>query len=123
MAQLVPDSTVTLSVLDRLIDREPKNSKELPLSRAQSVRALHDAVRRDLEWLLNTRRIAIPPEEGLKELNKSVYVFGLPDFTTFSLNAPAERTKLLRQLQAVIKLFEPRIAKARIVPLEGEAKF
>jgi len=123
MAQLVPDSTVTLSVLDRLIDREPKNSKEVPLTRAQSVRALHESVRRDLEWLLNTRRIAIPPDEGLKELSKSVYVFGLPDFTSFSLSAPAERAKLLRQLQVVIKTFEPRIAKARIIPLEGETKY
>jgi type VI secretion system protein ImpF len=123
MAQLVPDATVTLSVLDRLIDREPKNSREAPPTRAQSIRVLHDAVRRDLEWLLNTRRIAVPPDEGLKELNKSVYVFGLPDFTSFSLSAPAERQKLLRQLQNTIKLFEPRIAKARIVPLDGETKF
>src|ERR1044071_8335873 len=120
MAQLVPDATVTLSVLDRLIDREPKNSREAPPTRAQSVRTLHDAVRRDLEWLLNTRRIAVPPDEGLKELNRSVYIFGLPDFTSFSLGSPAERAKLLRHLQVGIKLFEPRIAKVRVIPIEGE---
>lgn len=106
-----------------MIDREPKNSREAPPTRAQSVRTLHDSVRRDLEWLLNTRRIAVPPDEGLKDLNRSVYVFGLPDFTSFSLSAPSERAKLLRQLQNAIKLFEPRIAKPRIVALEGEARF
>ncbi len=122
MAHSVPDSAVTLSVFDRLIDSEPRNSKEAPLTRAQSVRMLRDAVRRDLEWLLNTRRIAIPPDEGFRELNRSVYVFGLPDFTGISLSNLSDRTKLIRQLQSTVRLFEPRIAKVRIVPLEADGK-
>jgi type VI secretion system protein ImpF len=120
MAQSFTDTAVTLSVLDRLIDQDPRNSKEVPPTRTQSERMLRDAVRRDLEWLLNTRRIAIPPDEGLKELNRSVYMFGLPDFTGFSIATPNDKSKLIRQLQNAVKLFEPRIAKARIVPLESE---
>jgi type VI secretion system protein ImpF len=120
MAHSAPDSAVTLSVFDRLIDEDPRNSKEVPLTRTRSVRILRDAVRRDLEFLLNTRRIAVPPDEALKELNKSVYVFGLPDFTGFSLATPNDRTRLIRMLQSAVKLFEPRIAKTRIVPLESE---
>ena len=53
------------------IDIEPENRMENPLSRAQSVRLLKNSVRRDLEWLLNTRRIADPPDEGMKEVNRS----------------------------------------------------
>ena len=121
MAQLVPDSTVTLSVLDRLIDREPKNSQEAPPTRAQSVRALHDAVRRDLEWLLNTRRIAEPPDESLKEVNHSAYVYGLPDFTAYSLSSPKDRLKLVRMLLGTLKTFEPRLANVRVIPLEESA--
>jgi len=119
MARTVPDSIVTLSVLDRLIDEDPRNSHEAQPTRAQSVRRLKEAVRRDLEWLLNTRRVAVAPDEGLEYLNRSVYVFGLPDFTTYSLSSPADQTRLVRQLQTVVTTFEPRLASIRIVAVES----
>ena len=119
MARQGSDSVVTLSVLDRLIDTEPKNSSEAPITRAHSLRLLKDALRRDLEWLLNTRKIAIPPDEALKELNRSVYIFGLPDFTGFRMSSTADQARFLRLLQNIVKLFEPRLANVRIVPLEG----
>jgi type VI secretion system protein ImpF len=114
-----PDAAVTLSVLDRLIDDDPRISSETPLTRAQSVRALRSAVRRDLEWLLNTRQVAFPPPEGLKELNRSVYTFGLPDFTGYTLASAAAEARLTRHLQSTLKFFEPRLAKVRVVPLEA----
>jgi len=119
MARQGSESAVTLSVLDRLIDYDPRTSTEVPLSRAQSLRILKDALRRDLEWLLNTRRIAIPPDEALKEVGRSVYVFGLPDFTGYKMASSADQAKFLRLLQGVVKLFEPRLANIRVVPLEG----
>jgi len=118
-----PDAAVTLSVFDRLIDADPRNSSEAPLTRAQSVRALRDGVRRDLEWLLNTRQVAFPPPEGLRELHRSVYVYGLPDFSGYNLGAIAAETRLTRHLQAALKFFEPRLARVRVVPVEPlEAK-
>lgn len=105
-------------MLDRLIDREPDRSSEGFIARAQSVRALKASVRRDLECLLNTRRIAVEPDESLEELNRSVYVYGLRDFTAMSLVARQDKVKLLRSLQAAIKTFEPRLASVRIAPLE-----
>jgi type VI secretion system protein ImpF len=118
MARSSSDAAVTLSLLDRLIDTEPRNSREAPLNRAQSVRLLKEAVRRDLEWLLNTRRIAIPPPAQLREVNRSVYIYGLPDFSTYSFSSPADRARLVRELQTVVKIFEPRIARTRIVPVD-----
>jgi type VI secretion system protein ImpF len=112
------DVTVTQSVFDRLIDLEPASGVEAPPSRAQSVRLLKAAVRRDLDYLLNTRRIAQEPEESLQEVARSLYTYGLPDFSTYSMAAPADQAKLLRQLAAAIKLFEPRLANVRLVPLE-----
>ncbi|HEY1217619.1 MAG: type VI secretion system baseplate subunit TssE [Bryobacteraceae bacterium] len=114
-----PDAAVTLSVFDRLIDADPKNSSEAPFTRAQSVRMLRDGVRRDLEWLLNTRQVAFPPPESLRELNRSVYIYGLPDFTGYSLGSAAAEARLTRQLQAALKFFEPRLAKVRVVPIEA----
>jgi len=112
-------AAVTLSTLDRLIDDDTDRSVEAIPTRTQSVRQMKDSLRRDLEWLLNTRRIAVPPDESLKEVNRSLYVYGLPDFTAFSLNSPKDQAKLVRFLQGTVKLFEPRLANVRIVPLEG----
>ncbi|MGB7758327.1 MAG: type VI secretion system baseplate subunit TssE [Bryobacteraceae bacterium] len=112
------DAAVTLSVFDRLIDTDPRVSSEAPPTRAQSVRMLRDGVRRDLEWLLNSRQVAFPPPEGLRELNKSVYVYGLPDFTGYNLGSAAAETRLTRQLQAALKFFEPRLARVRVLPVE-----
>jgi type VI secretion system protein ImpF len=105
-------------VLDRLIDLEPENRMENPLSRAQSVRLLKSAVRRDLEWLLNSRRICDPPDEGLKELNRSTYTYGLPDLSTLTMAATGDRNKLVRQILATINMFEPRLANVRLVLVE-----
>jgi len=112
------DVTVTLSVLDRLIDREPKSQTEAPLTRSLSVRQMRAAVRRDLEMLLNTRRIADEPNESLREVNRSVYMYGLPDLSTYNINIPSDQSKLIRQIQADLKLFEPRLANVRVIPLE-----
>ena len=109
---------MALSTLDRLIDDDPETSSEPIPTRSQSVRQLKEALRRDLEWLLNTRRIAVPPDESLKELNRSVYVYGLPDFTAYSLKNPKDQAKLVRFLHTTVKLFEPRLANMRVVPLD-----
>jgi type VI secretion system protein ImpF len=101
-----------------LIDSEPRNAKEFAPTRGQSVRQLKESVRRDLEWLLNTRLVAIPPDERLREVNRSLYVYGLPDFSAYSLSNPDDQNKLVRHLQIAIKTFEPRLAKVRVVPLE-----
>ena len=118
MARSLGESTITISVLDRLIDLEPDNRMENPLSRSQSVRLLKSAVRRDLEWLLNSRRICEPPDEALKELNKSAYVYGLPDLSSLTMAASGDRNRLTRQILATINLFEPRLANVRLVLVE-----
>ncbi len=56
MAKFESESVVTQSVLERLIDREPAAKQEPAPTRSQSVRLLKASVRRDLEWLLNTRQ-------------------------------------------------------------------
>jgi type VI secretion system protein ImpF len=114
------DISVTLSVLDRLIDREPGSQVEAPLTRSQSVRQMKNAVRRDLEWLLNTRRIFPEPDESLKEVNRSLYTYGLQDLSSFATAKAGDQARILRHLLATVKLFEPRLANVRIVPVESD---
>src|SRR3954454_10199898 len=114
MARGLGETTITLSLLDRLIDNEPESRVENPPSRSQSVRLLKAAVRRDLEWLLNTRRIVEMPDEGLKEVNKSVYVYGLPDLSALTMDTTGDRNKLVKQILATIAMFEPRLTNVRL---------
>jgi len=116
------DVLATLSIIDRIIDTDPRNPSGAEyMTRAQSVRELKSAVRRDLEWLLNSRRIAVPPDEGLVELNRSVYVFGLTDFTGWSLHSSRDQVRMLRSLQQTIKVFEPRLGNVNVIPVEGQS--
>ena|SRR3569833_336974 len=116
MRQAAGGLPITLSVLDRLIDTEPESSTETVLSRAESLERLRAAVRRDLEWLLNSRRIAVEPDSALAEVSRSMYAIGLQDFTAFGLADAQEQARLLRHLQSTISQFEPRLTNVRITP-------
>jgi type VI secretion system protein ImpF len=112
---------ITPSVLDRLIDYEPEISHEPASSRSKSLRQLKQAVRRDLEYLLNTRQLASGVPPGLKELNKSLVAYGLPDFSAINVNSPEEQTRLRRLLETTIGIFEPRLKGVKVTfePLNG----
>ena len=108
------ERTVQRSVLDRLIDTDPDSRVEPSISWAQSVRDLKRAVRRDMEWLLNTRRIVTPAPEGFVELQESLYHFGLPDITSASAESMDARNWLRRRIEEAITLFEPRLSGVRV---------
>jgi type VI secretion system protein ImpF len=118
MARGDVETIVTQSVLDRLIDREPQNGSEAPMTRAQSVRALKAAVRRDLEWILNTRRIQDEAKDEYPECRRSLYNYGLPDFTAYSFANVNDRARLLRHLEETVRLYEPRLDNIHVVPVE-----
>ena len=121
--RMQPNSAVTLSLLDRLTDSDPKSpSAEVPPTRAESVRILRSGVRRDLEWLLNTRRNPDDPGAALVETENSLYNYGLPDFSSYSIASMKDQSKLVRVLQAAVKVFEPRLANIRVVPIEINPK-
>jgi type VI secretion system protein ImpF len=100
---------ITQCLIDRLTSADPKLTPE---------RQLKASLRRDLEWLLNTRRIVVPPPEGMVELMRSLYNYGLPDFSTYSLNSPKDRNKLVRALETAIAVFEPRLVDVKVTPVE-----
>jgi type VI secretion system protein ImpF len=117
MPRWEPEHTVTQSVLERLIDREPKEQQEMAPTRAQSVRQLKSSLRRDLDWLLNTRRT--PEEAGseYQELERSVFNYGLPDLTSLSWQSERDRQRLGRLIEKALAIFEPRLRRVRVVPV------
>lgn len=117
------DLSITQPLLDRLIDNEPSVVVDAPVTRAQSVKMLKAAVRRDLEWLLNTRRTPDPAPESMVELSQSLFNYGLPDFSTFSVNSPRDRDRLLLELERTVALFEPRLKGVRVSLIEAPAGY
>jgi len=105
--------TITLPLLDRLTDEDPKRREEAPLSRSNALAALKVAVRRDLEWLLNTRRVE---RELPSHVASSVFTFGLPEQAPASENRSQVFQELARRIERAIVLFEPRLAGIKVTP-------
>jgi type VI secretion system protein ImpF len=114
MARQDATGPVTLSVLDRLIDRDPKTRSEIPFSRAQSLRELKLALKRDLEWLLNTRRTIDPSPDSARETVRSVYHYGFEDISSKSVLSSRDHAELVREMESVIAIFEPRLKRAKV---------
>jgi type VI secretion system protein ImpF len=102
------------SVLDRLIDREPNHRNEPASWRTQSLKELKSSVRRDLEWLLNSRRTPLEPPQSFKELWHSIYCYGLPDSTGLALRSVEDRARLARAVEFAISAFEPRLTHVAV---------
>jgi type VI secretion system protein ImpF len=121
MAKRDATGPVTLSVLDRLIDRDPKNHSEIPLTRAQSLRELKLALKRDLEWLLNSRKTIDPSPDSARETVRSVYHYGFADISSKSVLSTRDHSDLMRDMETAIAIFEPRLkrAKVRMEKVEG----
>lgn len=120
MPKFETESVVTQSVLERLIDREPDAKHEGAPTRSQSVRLLKMSVRRDLEWLLNTRQNPDAAGEEYPEVTKSLFNYGLPDFSAMSFDNPKDRARLLRHLENTIRIFEPRLDSPRVIPVQAD---
>lgn len=114
------EPTVRQSVMDRLLDDEPRLAGDRPLSWSESVSRLRDSVKRDLEWLLNTRRIAEPASDDFPEVQQSVYHFGLPDISSMSRDSTETPEQLRRQIEECVRLFEPRLTAVQVQTRESD---
>jgi len=123
MARRDATGPVTLSVLDRLIDKDPKTRSEIPLTRAQSLRELKLALKRDLEWLLNTRKTIDPSPDSARETVRSVYHYGFADISSKSVLSSRDHSDLVREMEAAIAVFEPRLKRAKVRMEQTEGSY
>jgi type VI secretion system protein ImpF len=102
---------LTPSILDRLAaDVDPQGR---PSGFGFDLQHMIDAVRRDLEDLLNTRRAARASAETFDEVRTSVVNYGMPDLASVSAGTEAEREAVGRIIEGVINRFEPRLRDIR----------
>ncbi len=111
------DTLVTQSLLDRLTVVD-----EGAHTRASSLRMFRDSLKRDLEWLLNTRQ---PPIEGIDHFplaSKSVIHYGLIDTSSLSLSSSNDHRRLQQAVGDCIVAYEPRLTDVRVVIADDEEK-
>jgi type VI secretion system protein ImpF len=118
MARIDPRQGLRPTIIDRLIDPESEGTSGRS---GYGIEQVLDAVRRDLEDLLNTHRTARDVPKELEEVHNSIVPFGLPDLVSYTGTDAPERARASIE-QAIIR-FEPRLHDVRAVLLESkEAK-
>jgi type VI secretion system protein ImpF len=112
------DRTARPTVIDRLIDEDPRVAEDPQLSLNESVRRYKATVLRDLEWLLNTRRTITHVPDRYDEVRHSAFLFGLPDISSMSADSDPTRRRLLRDVEECIRIFEPRLSGIRVSQID-----
>jgi type VI secretion system protein ImpF len=115
--------SIQASILDRLIDREPQLSRESTQYRLLNFSQVKAGVIRDLENLLNTKSQILPVPTAYKEVNNSLFVYGLSDFTSLNPRSGSTRQQLRQDIERTIARFEPRLKNVTVqieVPTEEE---
>ena len=103
------------SILDRLMD-------DTPLVMTESMSEMHldmsrykQAVARDLESLLNSRRVDFDERiESLPQARSSIMTYGITDLSSLSLLDPAAQGHLRSQIKTAIERHEPRLSRVRV---------
>jgi type VI secretion system protein ImpF len=88
--------------------------EEVRLSRQAALEQLRQAVRRDVEALLNARRRRRPLPASLAELAISPLGYGVPDPTAGSFTTPESRAALAQEIEDTLRRFEPRLERISV---------
>ncbi|MFV0386286.1 type VI secretion system baseplate subunit TssE [Paracoccus sp. (in: a-proteobacteria)] len=114
MAERPRNELPVSTLLDRLIDFDPDMDRDPPAALSTQPSALREALRRDLEMLLNTRCRFDKTPAGLDQLDDSLLSLGVGDFFSSDLVTTGQRNAFAADLQRRIALFEPRLEQVSV---------
>lgn len=116
------DGFPTPSLVDRLSSDEPDfyDSTDIDASgqlrrhanktkSREAVRRYEDSVRRDLEWLFNTRRVKDDRLEHFPQLQNSVFCYGIPDLNSEDPSRTHDKDELLHNMEDAVACFDRRL--------------
>ena len=112
------NQSITLSVLDRLLDDTPEHVAPRP----HTVADLRAAIRRDLENLLNTRRRVLGWPDDLTELADSILGYGCHDLLVENVATESRRREVVAQIEAAIRPDSIFASNTSTLPISGLAK-
>lgn len=113
------DQPLVVSVLDRLLDADSLTAADPTKSRRQYLTDLRNALRRDLEDMLNTHQscLTLPPE--LTDLNTSLLNYGIPHFLGLQVASNDAREQFRTEIETLLRRFEPRFKRVSVTLKEG----
>ena len=118
MAKSLPNEIQLLpSLLDRLLDDHPEESREPAWREVQVVRLLKTSLCRDLQNLLNASRVLSVIPERYAALKTSLLNYGLPDLQSMEVREDHDLGHLCRLIEESIQAFEPRLQGVRVRPV------
>jgi type VI secretion system protein ImpF len=88
-------------------------------SNTRDLAGLMESVRRDLEFLLNTRTPRRSEVEEFRNLDASVYALGLKDFSAYDLRQPGTADVVAASIAESIRTYEPRLANVSVAVDDG----
>lgn len=116
------DGFPTPSLIDRLSTEEPdfydstgmdaSGQIRRNVNKAKSreaVRRYEDSVRRDLEWLFNSRRVKDDRLERYPQLRSSVFCYGIPDLNSEDPSRTHDKDELLHNMEDAVACFDRRL--------------
>jgi type VI secretion system protein ImpF len=112
-----PAQPLLPALFDRLIVNAAGDSER---SHFQHLRDLRQSVRRDLEFLLNTRRRCKPISTVPGALEQSLVTYGMPDFAAAGLSAQTAAAAICREIQQTIERFEPRLSHVHVIAVDSD---
>ena len=102
------------SLLDRLVDDAPDLTRDPPMTRTQEMMAIRAGFCRDLEALLNTRRLCRTPPKDYALLPGALPGYGVEDFVGAPLATIGQRQQLADSVEQAIRAFEPRFISVKV---------
>lgn len=127
MADANDKRPVLASLLDRLTDDDPDTEQEVPATGRKLERLLREAMRRDIEAFLNTRRRCVPVAPELTHVHGTIVDYGIPDFVGRTLSSDRRRKQFIRSIEEYLRQHEPRFKSVNLEMLggvdEGERSF
>lgn len=120
MARTKSEVLVTQSLIDRLT-----NYDEWPTTRSSSLRMYREGIKRDVEWLLNSRKPYVTEVEKYELASNSVFNFGLPDLSQLrGHDSQAVLIAILKTLRTYeTRILEPRVYLVRADELSRSLRF
>lgn len=102
------------SIWDRLLDPRPIAQERAESTPGRELDRLKGEIRRDLEWLLNTRLADPDAHRGQDHLKRSLLNYGLIDLNALSLANPGDQDHLRACLKEAVRRFEPRLQNIEV---------
>jgi type VI secretion system protein ImpF len=113
------DRLLARSILDRLIDEAPDRNFDPPKSLTEQTREMREAIRRDLEALLNTRRCPTAAPSLLPDLRDALVNYGVDGMVSANLVTDEAKLRLAQVIERRISMFETRLSDIRVTILKS----